>query len=50
LSLERDEVGLNRLGIPKRLRVRFKMLAGMEASMDGTTVSYGASRAGGCCG
>jgi hypothetical protein len=48
-SLERDEVILNRKRIPKRSRVRFKMLAGMEASMDETIVFFGSSGTG-CCG
>jgi hypothetical protein len=38
------------LGIPKEARVRFKMLAGMEASMDGASVFFGPSGTCGCGG
>ena len=44
--LERDSSFLNRWGIPKGLRVRFSVLAGMEASMDGQTLFGGFAFAG----
>src|ERR1700733_3845094 len=43
VALERDEIWLNRWGIPKGSRVGFKILAGMEASMDGSPVFFGSA-------
>jgi hypothetical protein len=42
-KLERDRLFVNRSGIPKGLRVRFKMLAGKEAGMYGASVFTGSS-------
>ena len=40
MHLEQDSTFPNR-GIPKRARVGFKMLAGLEASMDGASILRG---------
>ena len=37
-------------GIPKGARVRFKLLAGLEASRDGASLFFGPAGAGGCGG
>ena len=41
--LEPDLLNLNRKGIPKSREFWFKMLAGLEASMDGSSLFVGSS-------